>query len=337
MNYADVQDIEIEITADCNAQCPICARTRMGMKLTGNNKLSLDDIKHIFPNEESLQGKNVALCGTYGDPIVHQQCYEICEYLSNMGACVWLSTNGGYNSAEWWEKLALLKNVNVGFAVDGFRKTNHIYRVNVSFKLVERNMTAYMKAGGKGKWTYIVFEHNKDEVEEAEAFAKNLGLEFYVRGGGRNTVAIQHKPRKGDEVKLVTVFDTTKVKKHLDTIRNKDVIESKLDTIDCRHLNNKYIFIGSDMTLYPCCYLYAYSTSGGRDYIRRAPKDWNSLKTKTISEIMQHSKFSKIQKMWSPYHKRYVPKCFATCGNKGVYKDFDKKISNKGELKELSR
>ena len=31
--------------------------------------------------------------------------------------------------------------MNVGFAVDGFRKTNHIYRVNVNFKLVERNMT----------------------------------------------------------------------------------------------------------------------------------------------------------------------------------------------------
>jgi len=326
MNINDIQNYELEITANCNAECPICARTRRGMKLTGNNSLSLKDIKHIFPHQILIENKDFDLCGTLGDPIVNPECYKICEYLNNNGARrVNLSTNAGYNSAQWWEKLATLKNVRVGFAVDGFRQTNHIYRVNVNFKIVERNMFAYCNAGGKGNWKYIVFEHNKSELEIAQNFAKKLGLKFMVRGGGRNVIAsnTKHKPRKSEEVELVPVLKKD-ISQHM--ALNKDDIQENLHTIDCRHLNNNYLFIGSDMTLYPCCHLYAYTTAGNKEYVSDLPKNWNCLKTKTINEILSHTNFKEIKKMWSPYHNRYVPKCFATCGSKGIYLDFDKEL-----------
>ena len=326
MKLTDIQNYELEITANCNAQCPICARTRRGMKLTGNNSLSLKDIQHIFPHKTLIEKKNFSLCGTLGDPIVNPECFEISEYLNNNGGHVHISTNAGYNSAEWWKKLATLKNVRVGFAVDGFRETNHIYRVNVNFKIVERSMTAYCEAGGKGNWQYIVFEHNKKEVDEAKHFAEKLGLRFEVRGGGRNNQAenTKHKPRKGNEVELVPL-----VKKNISqhkSINDKDSIQANLHTVDCRHLNTNYLFVGSDMTLYPCCYLYAYTTAGNTEYTAGLPKDWNCLKTKTINDILTHSNFKDIKEMWSPHHNRYVPKCFKQCGNNGIFLDFNKKL-----------
>jgi MoaA/NifB/PqqE/SkfB family radical SAM enzyme len=327
--------IELEITADCNAQCPSCARTKRGMKLTGNNSLTLKDIQYMFQYTPWLKGKNISLCGTLGDPIVNPECLDICEWLGKQGARVGVSTNAGYNSAEWWSKLAVLDNVYVSFAVDGFRETNHIYRVNTKFNIIERNMTAYANAGGRGVWTYVLFDHNKHEVESALEFATNLGLEFNVRGGGRNATAKQHTPRKGAEVELVTAFNTDLVQEHVASQNSPEQIQSLLPTISCRHLNQSYLFVGSDMRLYPCCHLYAYTTAGGTEYIRDLPEDWNCLRTHTLFDIIKHDSFTQIKAMWSPYHKRYVPRCFQDCGNKGVYQDFNKPITDKAQIKSL--
>lgn len=327
--------IEIEITADCNAECPDCARTKRGMKLNGNGSLTLADIKHIFPTRDLLTDVTVSLCGVFGDPIVNPECFEICEYLNNMGARVGISTNGGLNSADWWEKLAKLENVTVGFAVDGFRETNHIYRVNTKFNIIERNMRAYTGAGGKGRWIYIVFEHNKHEVDFALELATELGLEFQLRGGGRNATPKQHKPRRGDEVELVGLLNTDLVQKHIEIRDNKEQIQNLLHTIDCRHLNQSYIFIGRNMRLYPCCHLYAAVTAGNTEYINELPEDWNCLQTHGINSILQHDSFTKINEMWSPYHKRYVPRCFEDCGNKGAFQDFDIPVDSDTHIKQL--
>ena len=80
-----IQKYELEITANCNAECPLCARTEMGMKLRGNNELTFENIKQIFPTRESCDNKEFKLCGVLGDPILNNECFEIAEYISNFG------------------------------------------------------------------------------------------------------------------------------------------------------------------------------------------------------------------------------------------------------------
>jgi len=48
--------IELEITSDCNAACPGCARTLFEGKYAIKN-LTIDDIKRIFPNKEAINNK----------------------------------------------------------------------------------------------------------------------------------------------------------------------------------------------------------------------------------------------------------------------------------------
>ena len=143
------------IRDSCNAQCPLCARTEMGMPLKGNSEISLQDIMRIFKTEQSIEGKEFKLCGVLGDPIVHPQCLEICEWLGNKGGNVIISTNGGYNTPDWWTKLAKVKNLKVDFSVDGFENTNHIYRVNVKWDILVRNMKAFAQAGGNANLSLI--------------------------------------------------------------------------------------------------------------------------------------------------------------------------------------
>ena len=40
---------------------------------------------------------------------------------------------------------------------------------------VERNMRAFIAAGGRARWDYLIFEHSECDVERAEQLAKEVG------------------------------------------------------------------------------------------------------------------------------------------------------------------
>lgn len=326
-----INKYEIELTSNCNAECPICARTILGMPLAGNYTLTLDDIKNFFPTRDLIEGIEFGMCGSLGDPIMAPDCLEICRYLADNGGKVTMSTNGGYRTEAWWRELATIDNMFVGFAVDGYRETNHIYRVNVKWELVERNMRAYTSAGGRGRWKFVVFAHNEHEVEPAKALAEELGLKFAVRTGGRNEFSVgqTHTPRRAESVILNTgkkykhTGDVTEHKKVIEHIFKKDIkkIQSAIPSITCRHLQEGDAYIGSDKTLWHCCHLYSEYAYGSLDLYKGVDPDWNNLEMHSISEILAHPNFTDIKKMWNPEHDRYTPDCLKTCGTAGAYLD----------------
>lgn len=327
MIEADIKKYELEISANCNAQCPLCARTEMGMPLRGNSEISLENIMNLFKTEESVKGKEFKLCGVLGDPIVHPQCLEICEWLGNKGGNVIISTNGGYNTPEWWSKLAKVKNLKVDFSVDGFEETNHIYRVNVKWDILLRNMKAFSQAGGKGAWVFIPFAHNEHEYEKAKQLSDELGFRFIKRTSGRNVLAKKvHKTKKmNTEVKLTASKklphnDLTKLQK---VIKEKSVktINDIVKTITCQHYNEPEVYIGADMTMWPCCYLYDQSKKSYNDVVMSDDKDFNDLTKNTISEILQNSFYTSLKERWYASHDNHLPRCIKSCALKGVYKN----------------
>lgn len=329
-----IKKYEIELTSNCNAECPMCTRTQLGFKLNGNATLSIDDIKKIFPTKKHIYNKQFDLCGVLGDPIVAPDCMEVCEYFSRMGAKgISISTNGGYNTADWWKKLATIPNLVVSWAVDGHADTNHIYRVNVNWTTVKRNMQAYCSAGGKGTWKFLAFAHNENDVTLAKKLAKEFGLEFVVRTGRIHQLLQNkvHTPRRSRPVNLTTsskyvhAGNLEEHKKITTDIfdENIDGIVSALPSISCKHLNEGYAFVASDLTLWPCCYLYDRAVKGN-EYMHAyttdlgADENWNSLKAHTIDQITSHSNFVDIQNFWHPTHKKYLPSCLGTCGAAGA-------------------
>ena len=49
----------------------------------------------------------------------------------------------------------------VVFAIDGLQDTLGTYRRNVSFDKVIANASAFIAAGGRAEWDFLVFEHNE--------------------------------------------------------------------------------------------------------------------------------------------------------------------------------
>lgn len=378
MNIDNIHKIELEITSDCNAACPGCARTQ-NLDILDIDSFGVADIKRLFPNERYIKDKQFKFCGVLGDPALNKECVDMVEYLSTQGGFCQLSTNGAYQTADWWRKLGELskqtKNVEVNFCVDGHKETNHIYRVNTNWKVLDRNMQAYSEGGeglAKATWIFIVFDHNEYELEAARQHAKDLNFSFATRTGMRNSYhdwVAEIKKKDKEKKALVTeekTITTTGNKAHsqLEKVRELDSFiqeytgqkitkstnkstgpsrkpivvpkppkiepelvakarEEILPTIKCKLIHEGEIFISAKQEMWPCCFLSDSAFKNKENILGKLQMyqtGWNSLKDKSIDEVLQHPWFDKILgESWSPDHIQHLPRCIRTCAYNKAY------------------
>ena len=322
--------VELEISSDCNAACPGCARTQ-NLDILKPQNITLQQIKKWFPNPQNIMFK---FCGVLGDPIVNPECMEITKYLVDNGAMIQYSTNGGRNSKDWWHTLGTL-GIDVHFCVDG-TQTNHIYRVNTNYKIIKRNMQAYSDAGGNATWIYIVFDHNEHEVDEARQLAKQLNFKFATRTGMRNSYHdwVAQIGKKNNKVeKIIT---TTGAKEHskkqvvqeLDKFiasanKNKKQTDEIVASIDCKYYHGEEIFVAANSTLWPCCFLWD-SAFKNKENINHKysvfPKDWNNLNKHSVEDILNTNYYKQVlQDSWDPQHNLHISRCIRTCAKNRAY------------------
>jgi len=249
-NADEITTVHLEVTERCNASCPQCARNINGGEVNPqlhDAELSLDDVRIILKPEFIAQLKRLYMCGNYGDPISARDTLEIFEYVRSHNAKMQLSfhTNASAKTPEWWSRLpaAMGKNHYVVFSVDGLEDTNHLYRQGTVWKNIIRNAEAFIKAGGRARWDFIVFGHNEHQIEEARALAESMGFEkFNVKKSNRffsNTrgaVKADHQAgnRKGNETTLLSMPKNPEYQnaalKQLESL-SKDKGEIKMDFI----------------------------------------------------------------------------------------------------------
>ena len=241
----EITTVHLELSELCNASCPQCARNINGGEENPqlhDAELSLDDIKTIFKPAFIQQLKRLYMCGNYGDPITAKDTLEIFEYLRSYNDKMQLSmhTNASAKTPEWWSRLpaAMGKNHYVVFSVDGLEDTNHLYRQGTIWSKIIANAKAFIEAGGRARWDYIVFAHNEHQVEEARALADSMGFEqfnikksnrFFSTTQGAVKMAHQAGNRKGVETTLIAMpknpeYQNTAIKNMVDISRDKGEI-----------------------------------------------------------------------------------------------------------------
>jgi len=184
--YQDIRTVHLEISDSCNAACPMCARNINGGEDNPhlpNKELSLHDCKTIFKEDFIKQLDRMYMCGNYGDPIAAKDTLEVFDYFRSNNNKINLAmyTNGSAKKADWWKNLAktLGNNGYVVFSIDGLEDTNHLYRQNTVWSKIIENAQAFIEAGGRARWDFIVFAHNEHQVEEAEALSKKMNFERF--------------------------------------------------------------------------------------------------------------------------------------------------------------
>lgn len=188
LKYEDIKIVQLDITSRCNAGCPQCPRTEN--PILPMQELTMADIKTIFPKKFCSQLSFIYLCGNFGDAMVSNTTLPALEYFHKMGVDhLCMHTNGSGRTPDWWRQLAKILNKPddlVIFAIDGLADTNHLYRRNTNWNRIMESVEAFIGAGGRAEWHYLVFEHNQHQVEEARALARRLGfVKFQAKATSR--------------------------------------------------------------------------------------------------------------------------------------------------------
>lgn len=209
-NRNNIKRLHMETSSVCNAACPMCAREidTSFNKDTDAVSLSLEQVKFRFSDSFIKNLESMYMCGNYGDPAAAPECIEIFKYFRevNPNISLGIHSNGSLRNKKWWSDLGEVlsrENDYCFFSVDGLKDTNHIYRINTDFDKIIENANAFIKAGGKAHWEYLVFEHNEHQVEEAKKLAESLGfVNFREKVSRRFFMNVPFlKPPKGEKYK----------------------------------------------------------------------------------------------------------------------------------------
>jgi len=175
----------IDLSTFCNAACPQCHRTDpSGLDKIGWLPLvqwSLESFKEYFPPESLSHYERFELCGTWGDPMMNKDIYEIVEYLitTDPFVKVHINTNAGMRDPDWWWKFGMMggKRLEIVFDVDGINQEMHAkYRRKVDFNRMKDNIEAFCTTPAFTMLMTIVFKHNEDYVEDIEKMCRGWGI-----------------------------------------------------------------------------------------------------------------------------------------------------------------
>ena len=155
------------------------------------------------------------------------------------------------------------------FSVDGLEETNHLYRQGVVWENVERNMKAFINAGGRARWDYLIFEHSEKDVERAEQYAKEWGVEKFIKKKTGRFVTTkseakethQAKDRKGNEKQKACETKKERTPKPCST-KAKEIEKtygSMMEYYNKAHISCKVakegnIFVTAEGLVLPCCW-----------------------------------------------------------------------------------
>jgi MoaA/NifB/PqqE/SkfB family radical SAM enzyme len=338
--YETIELVHLELTTRCNALCPMCRRTAFGGVAPGLTlrDLSIGEIAAIFQPDFVRQLRQVDFCGVLGDPIAARSFSDALRWLyqANPGIAVEVYTNGAIRPAAWWSDLAAsFKSLKVIFAIDGLEGTHEVYRRGTKFEKAVENARAFIAAGGRAQWDFLVFKHNEHQVEEARSRARQLGFESFVpKFSGRfNRGYYEDDPKLGnDDVwnkfpihdpdgQLVGHLEPPANPTYVNPVyaqmaqhseHNGSLLEHwNTNTICCHVIENKSIFVAADGTVFPCCWTYnasLYRTVYGieddldnqveRLLQRCGGRDLIDGRRRSIREICESDLFLEIAKSW---------------------------------------
>jgi len=345
-DYRKIDEYQIEITSRCNAKCPQCPRTLLNgeinpyMPLT---QLGVEDIKKAFSPEHIKKLRQIFFCGGYGDPIVHPKFLEICEYFREHNDQIWLylHSNGGARTPNWWADLAKIigDRGQIDFGIDGLEDTNHLYRAGVRFDKLMENTQAFIQAGGRAQWNFIVFRHNEHQIEEARALSKKLGFfNILVRNTGRflNQTRMIPLTEWGDlKPPINPEYRNASCGRIPDLIEEHGSMDNYFKTtkIQCDSLMGNKVAISAEGLVMPCNFFthnlydsrfhtgetpgkYHLSETNGRNQIQELVERWGkenlNLKHKSLEEIFECGFWEEIRNSWKD---NSIFECAFTCGN----------------------
>ena len=272
-----INGFHIELTNICTLKCSGCSRTRfinMFPQHWKNHSIDVNSLMNFLDCD--LTNMNISFCGNYGDPIYHPDFHNIISQFKSRGAILSIITNGSYKTKQWWEQTVgiLTEQDTVTFSVDGLPENFTTYRVNADWKSIEVGMKVVAQSKCGSKWSYIPFNYNENNIEQAKDLCKKLGIkEFEINYSDRWDEHTVHLRPSDDQIGP------------RDQAMQNWKNNSTTGTLNPQCATGKDHFITAEGYYAPCCYAvdfrFYYKTPFGLD-----KKRYNITAT-TISKILE--------------------------------------------------
>ena len=353
-DFLVIDEYQIEVTTYCNAACPQCPRNDLGQGINPYMPLTHLDravIDRAFDTDLCSRLRQIFFCGSYGDPIMHPDFLDILRDFRSKNPTLWLyiHTNGGVHDPEYWAEIASIMNGygQIDFGIDGLEDTLHLYRKNVKYARVMANAQAFITAGGRAQWNYIVFRHNEHQVDQARVLASNMGFyNILVRKTGRflnheTMEEIESWPVKNSnqvlEPPINPEYRNTSMMFLPDLKKQYTAVKDYFDTtpIRCDAMMGRKVAINAEGVVLPCNFfnhnLYdarfrdgslpganPLSQRNGRnqvtDFLSKYGMDNLNIHNNSLAGVFENTMWSDLVDSWTNEHRLF--ECAMTCGSK---------------------
>lgn len=337
--YKDINHLHLEISSECNAACPQCPRNFYGYPMNfgyPEHSMTLAEAKQIFEPVFINRLKEILINGNFGDIVMCPEAVDIIKYFRehNPTAKIKISTNGGARDQKFWKGLAEAA-CEVHFCLDGLEDTHSIYRRNTLYSTVISNARAFIAAGGRAIWKFIVFDHNQHQIELACELSKKMRFDGFTTIRERRTQGPIFDKTKKLVFHLGPQNGPTDFNRLLSEFQSPSKLESLLPPrnqgITCWAQEQQSIYVTSTGDVYPCCWTGFYPQTYGQNLrsigapnaqIRSLMQNNNAL-IHGLEKSIQW--FSAIESSWqkTSYEDGLLFICDNQCGNhSNKYKNY---------------
>ncbi len=181
------RSLRIDASSMCQLDCTLCRRSLIE-KGVGQGHLTLACFKGFVDTHRSFDFIELS---NYGEIFLNPDLAKIVEYAccKNIALAALNGVNLNHASEDVLESLVRYRFGALSVSIDGASdETYKIYRRKGCFDRVIENVrrinfykTRYKSQNPKLIWQFVVFDHNKHEIERARAMAKELSMEFILR------------------------------------------------------------------------------------------------------------------------------------------------------------
>lgn len=298
-----LKSLPYKVTIDpgnfCNLRCPGCHTGIKHPEMIDPSFLAMNDFKTIFAQVEK-QALSVALYN-WGEPFLNKNLFEMIAHAEAHQVGSTIHSNFNHFNEKLAENAVKSGLTHIYLSIDGATdETYRKYRVKGNLNKVLENLKIMLETRKRLNskypiitWKYLVFEHNKHELEQARKMAADMGVdEFEVFTGSPH---------------LCDIYAFA------DDIRQAPATLREVPDL-CGSLWSS-MYVNSDGTLFPCSLSFRKSEAFG------------NLLQKDLREVWNNANYQGARAMFgdTPYAKEVPLPCrgcshyLKECGFVGSY------------------
>jgi MoaA/NifB/PqqE/SkfB family radical SAM enzyme len=270
--FETIRKLEIDITSFCNAFCGACDRNIDGGEPhPGLTMVHLNEStwRSLFTAKNLQHINEIIFNGNFGDFSMHPYIIDVLDHLNNVKPNLYINmhTNGAARNPAFWSQLAQVlckfDKHDVKWGIDGLENNHNRYRRGLDWSKRMANLAAFNEAGGNSIWKSIVFDYNKDCLDDMEALARQLGCLAFQTNRNRSgdmTLKAYRSDIFADFITSPTLSEFTASYQRKVQFRNQGATP-KTTAVDahgvypCPYAKEGMLQIDPWGYAWPCCYI----------------------------------------------------------------------------------